>query len=204
MTLLRSYLFFKICMTASKNLHNKMFIKILHAPMRFFDLNPSGRILNRFSRDAGAIDELLPKAMMESIQICLVMCGILTMVAIVNPPLIFAMCAAMILYGLILKMYLRPAQDFKRVEGICRSPVFGHLSATLNGLSTIRVNRVQDQVSKEFDALQNVHSGVWHLTLSANTACGIWLDIVSSAFVAVVAFSFIALQQSEFVFNIKL
>lgn len=199
MTLLRSYTFFKICMTASKNLHNKMFIAILHAPMRFFDLNPSGRILNRFSRDMGAIDELLPRAMIESIQIFLVMTGILAMIFVVNPILVLGMLIAIFFYGLVLKMYLRPAQDFKRVEGICRSPVFGHLSATLNGLSTIRVNEVQEKVSKEFDALQNVHSSVWNLTMASNTWCGIWLDLVSTAFVACVGFSFIIVDQSKYI-----
>lgn len=56
-------------MHASKVLHDKMFANILRAPMRFFDTNASGRILNRFSKDMGAIDELLPRGMMEAIQV---------------------------------------------------------------------------------------------------------------------------------------
>lgn len=38
----RSILFYKICMSACRGLHNKMFGNILKAPMRFFDTNPSG------------------------------------------------------------------------------------------------------------------------------------------------------------------
>lgn len=41
-SVVKNVLVFKICMTASKNLHNKMFASLLRAPMRFFDLNPSG------------------------------------------------------------------------------------------------------------------------------------------------------------------
>ena len=37
-------LFFKICMNASKNIHNKMFSSILKAPMRFFNKQTSGKI----------------------------------------------------------------------------------------------------------------------------------------------------------------
>lgn len=42
LTFARSMLFYKISMTASRGLHNKMFSSILKAPMRFFDTNPSG------------------------------------------------------------------------------------------------------------------------------------------------------------------
>jgi ABC-type multidrug transport system fused ATPase/permease subunit len=68
-TILRSVMFIKTCMRSSINLHNAMFSSILRGVMHFFDTNPSGRILNRFSKDIGAIDELLPRAMLESIQV---------------------------------------------------------------------------------------------------------------------------------------
>lgn len=42
LTTLRSLVFFKVCMNASKGLHDKMFNNILQATMRFFDTNPSG------------------------------------------------------------------------------------------------------------------------------------------------------------------
>lgn len=68
-TLSRGFIFFAICMRASKKLHDKSFLSLLHSPMRFFDTNPSGRILNRFSKDMGAVDELLPKAIIEATQV---------------------------------------------------------------------------------------------------------------------------------------
>jgi ABC-type multidrug transport system fused ATPase/permease subunit len=68
-TIIRSVMFIKGRMTSSINLHNAMFSSILRGTMHFFDTNPSGRILNRFSKDIGAIDELLPRSMLESIQV---------------------------------------------------------------------------------------------------------------------------------------
>lgn len=139
----------------------------------------------------GTIDEQLPQSMIDAVQVGLVMVGILVMVSIVNPLMIAALCIAIALFALILRLYLRPSQDLKRMEGICRSPVFSHLSASLTGISTIRSCGLEQRLAQEFDALQDVHSSVWHLTLCANTALGMWLDCVSAAFVACVTFSFV-------------
>lgn len=46
-----------------------MFHSIIRASMRFFETNTSGRILNRFSKDLGAIDEFLPNAMIDTFQV---------------------------------------------------------------------------------------------------------------------------------------
>lgn len=84
------------------------------------------------------------------------------------------------------------------LQNLSRSPVFSHLSASLTGISTIRSCGLQSRLAGEFDALQDVHSGVWQLTMSANTALGLWLDCVSTAFVACVTFSYIILYDGEF------
>ena len=59
-TIVRSITFFVICTRASVRLHNKIFNRLLRVPLAFFDSNPAGRILNRFSRDLGSIDETIP------------------------------------------------------------------------------------------------------------------------------------------------
>lgn len=68
-TLIRSIVYFSFCMKASTHLHNNMFSKIVHAFMFFFNNNPSGRILNRFSKDMGAVDETLPVTLSDISQV---------------------------------------------------------------------------------------------------------------------------------------
>lgn len=46
-----------------------MFECVSQSPMSFFHINPSGRILNRFSKDMGSVDELLPQAMIDCFQV---------------------------------------------------------------------------------------------------------------------------------------
>ena len=42
---------------ASRTLHCRMLRSLLHAPIRFFDTTPLGRIVSRFSRDINSVDE---------------------------------------------------------------------------------------------------------------------------------------------------
>ena len=65
LSMIRALMHHMLCLQSSKGLHNKMFAKILFAPSRFFDINPVGRILNRFSKDLGTIDELLPQVLYD-------------------------------------------------------------------------------------------------------------------------------------------
>nr|XP_020038730.1 multidrug resistance-associated protein 4 isoform X4 [Castor canadensis] len=64
----RSLLVFHVLVNSSQTLHNKMFESILRAPVLFFDRNPIGRILNRFSKDIGHMDDLLPLTFLDFIQ----------------------------------------------------------------------------------------------------------------------------------------
>ncbi|KAG1715020.1 Multidrug resistance-associated protein 4 [Nymphon striatum] len=52
------------CIRAARNLHDRMFGKLLHAPIKFFNCE----ILNRFTKDIGHIDELIPKEYQEVMQ----------------------------------------------------------------------------------------------------------------------------------------
>lgn len=67
--LLAQYSFFYSLIRASKNLHDLMFRGLTKTYMRFFNQNPSGRILNRFSKDIGSIDTILPQTMFECISV---------------------------------------------------------------------------------------------------------------------------------------
>nr|XP_021186907.2 ATP-binding cassette sub-family C member 4 [Helicoverpa armigera]WRX06130.1 ABCC7 [Helicoverpa armigera] len=190
----RSMLFLWVCMRSSIRLHNQMFSNILAATMRFFDTNPSGRILNRFSKDMGVVDEILPRMYLDSIQIFMVMMGILVMVAIVNPYMLLTTAVCGILMYIWTIIFLSTAQALKRVEGTTRSPVFSHVSATMSGLNTVRACGAQEMLRDQFDDKQDVHTAAWYLTIVTNTAFSIWLSLICAIYVVIVAYTFLFLD----------
>ncbi|XP_039765386.1 multidrug resistance-associated protein 4 isoform X2 [Pararge aegeria] len=190
----RAFMFFKVCMTASRNLHNDMFHSMLRGVMRFFDTNSSGRILNRFSKDIGALDELLPRFLLECIQIYLVMFSILALNAAALVWTLLPTTIILLLFYVILQIYLKSAQSIKRLEGTTRSPVFSHMSATLNGISTIRSSGAQQRLIQEFDLFQDIHTSTWSSYLASGVTLGFWLDIICVLYLTIVIVAFLVID----------
>lgn len=117
-TLVRSSAFFDMCMRASRNLHDRMFSSISRATMRFFNTNTSGRILNRFSKDVGSVDELLPIALIDCLQIGLTLVGIIIVVAISNPWLLVPTFLVSFVFYYLRKVYVATGRSVKRLEGV--------------------------------------------------------------------------------------
>lgn len=50
MSIFRGFQFVYLTLRAAQHIHNRVFARVLMAPMYFFDATPVGRILNRFSK----------------------------------------------------------------------------------------------------------------------------------------------------------
>ncbi len=65
----RSAAFYGFCLIATKRLHDKMLRGVLESKAHFFDLNQTGRIVNRFLKDTGNIDDVLPLTLFDCMQV---------------------------------------------------------------------------------------------------------------------------------------
>ncbi|XP_056145091.1 ATP-binding cassette sub-family C member 4-like [Lampris incognitus] len=184
---LRSMVFFNVLVSSAQTLHNGMFNAILRTPVRFFDINPIGRILNRFSKDIGHLDSLLPWTFVDFIQVFLQIVGVITVAATVIPWILIPVVPLLIAFLLLRRYFLRTSRDIKRLESTTRSPVFSHLSSSLQGLWTIRAFKAQHRSQQMFDAYQDLHTEAWFLFLTTSRWFAVRLDGICSVFVAVTA-----------------
>ena len=76
---IREATFLNVLINSSMSLHNLMLSAVVKAPVLFFDTNPVGRVLNRFSRDINIMEELLPEAFLMAMQIILFCIGAVTL-----------------------------------------------------------------------------------------------------------------------------
>lgn len=108
-----------------------------------------------------------------------------------NPWVFLAVAPLALVFIYIRSYFLHTTRDVKRLEGTSRSPVFSHVSATLNGLQTIRIFRVQDVFTEEFHQHQDSHSEAWFMFLCTTRWFAIRLDWLCTLFVIFVSFSVI-------------
>uniref|UniRef100_W4VRR2 Putative abc transporter c family member n=1 Tax=Corethrella appendiculata TaxID=1370023 RepID=W4VRR2_9DIPT len=195
-TIIRSFLFFSAAMKASRNLHDSMFEGVTKATMYFFNTNPSGRILNRFSKDMGQIDEILPSVMIDVVQIFLSLFGIIAVVAIVNYYYLIPTLIIAVIFYFLRGFYLKSARSIKRLEAITRSPIYSHLAATLTGLTTIQAFGAENVLIDEFDNHQDLNSSAFYLFISTSRAFGFWLDVFCVIYIAIVTLSFFIMNNS--------
>ncbi|XP_022257889.1 multidrug resistance-associated protein 4-like isoform X2 [Limulus polyphemus] len=185
-SLLQTTVFYIMCMRSSIGLHNKMFGSIVRAPISFFDNNPLGRILNRFSKDLGTIDDILPPIALNMTCIFLNLTGILVVVCIIIPWIALPTAILIFIFYFLKRFYMATVYDVKRLEAITRSPVFSHLSTSLCGLTTIRAFGAQQTFEEQFNKYQDHHSSSWFLFISSTRWFGIVLDWLSCIYITMV------------------
>ncbi|CAF4219080.1 unnamed protein product, partial [Adineta steineri] len=80
--LVRVHYFFNLILNGSNQLHNTMLTGLLYTSIQFYESNPSGRILNRVSKDQKVIDEQLGVILFDAIQSLLMTIGSIVIIGI--------------------------------------------------------------------------------------------------------------------------
>uniref|UniRef100_A0AAA9TFS8 Multidrug resistance-associated protein 4 n=1 Tax=Bos taurus TaxID=9913 RepID=A0AAA9TFS8_BOVIN len=182
----RSLLALYILVNSSQTLHNKMLKSILRVPVLFFDRNPAGRILNRFSKDIGYMDDVLPSSFQKFFQTFLQVIGVVVVVVVVIPWIAIPVIPLGVIFFFLRRYFLETSRDVKRLECSTQSPVFSHLASSLQGLWTIRAYKAEQRFQELFDSHQDLHSEAWFLLLTITRWFSLHLDIIYLIFICLV------------------
>ncbi|KRD23269.1 ATP-binding cassette domain-containing protein [Streptomyces sp. Root264] len=176
---------------AGQSLHKGMLEKVLRAPMPFFDENPSGRVLSRFSADTETIDLELPEYTMDTLKIAVGMVVPLLALAVTSP-------VTLVFTPLVLLVYLRwqrrtrsSTVEASRLAKQAREPVLSLVAEAVEGVTTIegRAIRVAGYEAAFRERVRTAHHADYTVN-SLTRYFNLRLDLVGAA----VLFGFAALM----------
>lgn len=169
---------------------------VIHSPLSFFIANPTGRILNRFSRDQNLTDEALPVTLFDFIQ-CFLFCLaalILVLVSIpylilIIPPLLFAFMKSR-------HKFVASQREIKRLESVSRSPIYTDFTSTLDGITSLRAYKLEKRATKSFQDQINKNARAWFNFLIASRWLGFRLDFQCATILIAISIVAVILQDS--------
>ena len=171
----RNFEFFEMCLQSSYNLHNMLFWNILRAPMSFFEIQPIGVVLTKFTKDLGILDQTLPLTFLEVLTVRAlklnyihadiskitiyfqIFIGLLFTMCLTSayiPAMLFPSIAMLYVCYSAINVYLKTSRPLRRLLGIFSAPVQTQTSSTLQGLATVRSFQIEPLLISDFSRQQ--------------------------------------------------
>jgi ATP-binding cassette subfamily C (CFTR/MRP) protein 4 len=177
-------------------LHNMAADRMIRAPMSWIDSNPAGRILNRFSRDMGVLDDSLPFTLYEFLQSAAGLVGTLILICSINPYLLLVSVALTLVFVKLRKYYLNASRVVKRIESSTRSPVYALLTECLEGAPVIRAFGRVEVFTKQFFEVLDANAIACFNMYAISRWLGYWMDVLCVGLLAGAVAACIPLRQA--------
>lgn len=190
------FLHFLSCAYASKLIHERLLERVMHSPMSFFDTNPMGRILNRFSVDVDSLDQNIP-SMIRDFLWC--MCDLVSIIVIITystPWFSVTIIPLGVVFMMFQRYYIATSRQLKRLDAVSKSPVLAHFSETITGAASIRAYRQQDRFIEEFETRLETNIKCYYLMVSCNRWLGVRMELLGNVIVFFAAL-FVILKRSS-------
>ncbi|KAF8909428.1 multidrug resistance-associated ABC transporter [Gymnopilus junonius] len=172
---------------SAKYLHDSMLHSLMRAPLSFFELTPTGRILNLFSRDIYVVDQILPRViqgLFRTLSVCLF---IVIVIGTSFPPFLFALFPLGWFYLRVMRYYLATSRELKRLDAVTKSPIFAWFSESLAGLITIRAFSLQSTFTVLNQKRMDLNQICYLPSISVNRWLAVRLEFVGAMIILIVA-----------------
>ncbi|KAF5351595.1 hypothetical protein D9758_007166 [Tetrapyrgos nigripes] len=170
---------------------------LIRAPLSFFELTPTGRILNLFSRDIYVVDQILARVFQNTWRTLTTTLFIAIVIGFSFPLFLLSIIPLGWFYLRVMKYYLATSRELKRLDAVSRSPIFAWFSESLAGLSTIRAFGQQSTFATNSNRRVDRNQICYLSSISVNRWLSVRLEIVGAFIILLVAvLSVVALTTS--------
>ncbi|XP_071865552.1 ATP-binding cassette sub-family C member 10 [Bombus fervidus] len=195
-TLMRAFMFAYGGIQAAISIHKQLLKVVVRAKAVFFDIQPFGRILNRFSSDTYTVDDSLP--FIANILFAQLFGLIATVIVIAYgiPWILLVLAPLVPVYHWIQNHYRLTSRELKRLSSAALSPLYAHFNETLHGLSTIRAFRMVSRFKQANELLLEISQKTQFASFAVSQWLALRLQLIGVALLAGV--SNIAVLQHQY------
>lgn len=144
---------------AISQLYDETTVRTSRLPLQFFDQNPVGRIVTRFSSDYGNVFRLFGGPLAEFFSIVSDLICMLLLISLASPYYIPILILVGVLNGIVYRLNRDKLRAARRQLSASRSPSIAHFAETTQGASTIRIFSKQLTFAKRFHHLNSQYLG---------------------------------------------
>eukprot|EP01111_Echinosteliopsis_oligospora_P007904 TRINITY_DN2325_c0_g1_i1.p1 TRINITY_DN2325_c0_g1~~TRINITY_DN2325_c0_g1_i1.p1 ORF type:complete len:1459 (-),score=347.50 TRINITY_DN2325_c0_g1_i1:133-4509(-) len=163
---------------ACRTFHERMSNSLLNAKIGFFDANPLGRILNRFSRDQDMLDVGITERMYQFLAACLLIIVTIIILGLSSYYILIAVVPMGICYFFVQKFFRKASIELKRLEAVQKSPILAQMVESLAGVQSIRAFNMQSSFMNTFEnRVDGMNNAYFHL-MYATQWLGLVLDLL--------------------------
>jgi ABC-type multidrug transport system fused ATPase/permease subunit len=123
---------------AVSQIYDETTLRVSRFPMKFFDQNPTGRIVTRFSSDYGSVFRLFGGPLAEFLSILFDLLGMIVLITVASPRYLPILIFIGFLNFLTYRLNQAKLRAGRRTLSASRSPSIAHFSETTQGSVTIR------------------------------------------------------------------
>jgi ATP-binding cassette, subfamily C (CFTR/MRP), member 1 len=135
---LKGYFFANFIISSSRIIQRKLIQALLHTPLSWFDVTPTGRIISRATKDQDDLDNNLSFNIQFSTQNLLALFSSILIISIATPIYLVVAAISLFVYYKLIGLYMNSSREIKRLEANTRAPLINHISETINGTYVIR------------------------------------------------------------------
>ncbi|KOC61936.1 Multidrug resistance-associated protein 7 [Habropoda laboriosa] len=195
-TLMRAFMFAYGGIQAAITIHKQLLKVVVRAKTAFFDIQPFGRILNRFSSDTYTVDDSLPFIANILFAQLFGLVATVIVTAYGLPWILLVLAPLIPIYHWIQNHYRLTSRELKRLSSAALSPLYAHFNETLYGLSTIRAFRTVPRFKQENEFLLEISQKTQFASLAISQWLALRLQLIGVILLAGV--SNIAVLQHQY------
>ena len=141
---IKGIFFAKFIISTSRVIQRQLIQVLLHTPLAWFDVTPTGRILARTTKDQDDLDNSLSFNVQYAAQNIFILISSILLISIANPLYLIVAALSGFVYYKLVGLYMSSSRELKRLEANTRAPLISHFQETISGMYVIRAFRKEE------------------------------------------------------------